>query len=578
MKRLYVALILLFISTGAFAAITDLGFDPLDQSSGAKPLGMGSAYTGATGDPNTIFYNPASIARSKGITGTFSGMKNYSLGAVYETGIGNVGFGITAKSTDDLSVEAVKASYDTNIATVGYGFSFGQFSFGVCIKDLISQRLAVTGMPDRASNSNYDGDAGMLWVPLDYLSIGVMAHNVMGQSFTIGETTEAFPKTTRAGVVFSLMGTQGLMQNDIFGMKLSVDSENGTINNNPLQNSYFGIECSLYGSLFIRGGSDSIYAPDGNLTGSSVGLGYKFGYSEINAASCKNPITDSTLAYVSFTYSPPKFSIFQEPEKKTEPGKEPITITSPQDDLSTYDDNVPVEGVTDPGAEVTINGVGAYVDSQGKFRAMQSLLQGKNFIEIEVVSGGERKTYTRKVLRKAKVVIAEEAGVDQKLVDEVVNKEADLAKREEQIKKYKEKGIEVTSMEKAFNEEKQKVLARRKELEAEKAKISERKDKVENLATLGVIEVAPNKSFEVDAPIKRGEMITWLVKAAGLNVIHGASPAFIDVTPDSEYGPYIKAAYDAGYLKMPADKMFRPNDPVKEDEAQEFFKAFGIIQ
>ncbi len=261
MKRTIIAILILLTSAGSYGVITDLGIDPLDLSSGSRPLGMGEAYTAATGDVSTLFYNPAGIARSKGLTSTFSSMNNFSMGAGYETGIGNVGFGIIYKSYDNISSEETKTSYSSNTIVLGWGASFGQFSFGISLKGLLSQRLSVAGNPDLAANSLYDGDAGILWEPLEYVTIGFVSHNALDQSYTIGGTTESFPKTSRAGIDLRLIGTHSLLASDVFGIRLAYDSESGVFGDQQVLNYYYGTEISVFDTFFLRAGGELALHP-----------------------------------------------------------------------------------------------------------------------------------------------------------------------------------------------------------------------------------------------------------------------------------------------------------------------------
>ena len=340
------------------------------------------------------------------------------------------------------------------------------------------------------------------------------------------------------------------------------------------------MECSYNEWIFIRLGESSIFKADSNISCSSFGMGLKFWDTELSFAALKDPVTEGQISFLSIVYSPPKFEIIQVAEARPEKGKpaELLSITFPDDNYETYDETISIEGQTNPQASVSINGINVFIESDGKFKAIQSLMPGKNLIEIVGSLGREKRIISRKVLRRAKVVIAEEEGLNRKIVDEVLNKEAEIIKKEEQIKKEKQKGIDVSAKEKMLASERETYASRKDELYNEKRKLEERKEKVENLVTLGVIEVSKEKSFEIESKITRGEMISWLVKAMGLTIPKIKKSVFADVPERHIYAPYIKAAFDAGLIKRPADGMFRPDDPVTEDEGEMFFKAFGVIK
>jgi hypothetical protein len=584
MKKIIFIILFIIISAGSYSIITDIGLDPLDTSSGAKPLGMGSAFVAVSDDVNSLFYNPAGLSNSNGFSATIRSIKDFSMGLSYPTRYGGFGVGFISKNYEKIERKSLESNYDSNFAFIGYGIQFDKIMFGGNIKSSLSQRLTTTGSPDAASTTGYDYDIGAIWEPLSYLSFGAVLKNISGQQFSIGSSKESFPGSTRIGIAIDLIGNESVIENDTYGCKLTYDNENGSAGEDQQkQNSYYGLQTSFNDWLFIRFGGSSVFKIDKNVGGSSFGLGYKFDDAEIDLAGVNDPITGSSVTYLSFLYMPSGVFVFPEAEEIPEeapppPPVELLKVTFPEDNYSTYDETVSVEGQADPKAAVTINGVGVYVKSDGNFKAIQSLTQGKNLIEITAVLGGEQKQFQKKVFRKAKVLIAEEEGLNKKIVNEVLNKEEELIKKQEEINKEKGKGLDVTDKENRLIQEKQQHEVKKASLYEEKKKIEERKDKVENLVTLGVVEVSPNKSFEIEAPIKRGEMITWLVKAAGLPVPKVEGRVLADVPEDNEYAPYINAAIEYGILKKPADNKFRPNDPVTEEEGQEFFKAFGIMQ
>ena len=585
MKKTILILSFLMLSACSYALVSDIGLDPLDQTSGAKPLGLGGAFAGASNDVNCLFYNPASLAHSKGIIMTEKDIQNFSLGVAYETSIGNFGAGTVYKGYEDFMVDTVRTKYVNSLALFSYGTGPDWLSFGITIKALLSQRLSIAGSPDKSSISGNDYDAGVLWKPVNYASIGLMVRNVQNGSYTLGSSEEVFPGSTRAGIVLDLLGKNSIFHSDNFGLKAAYDSESGNAGDSLKQNSFGGLEGSFNNWLFVRFGGSSIFKVDSNVSSSSFGLGLKYEDSEIDVVGLTDPITESQVSYVSLSYSPREFVLFKPPEavktvevKPVAVKKDILRIDFPKDDYVTYDENIIISGETRPKATVLINGVHAYVETDGKFKAIQPLISGKNLIEISAAIDNETRTTLRKVLRKAKVIIEEEKEVNNKIVQESLSKEAEITKKEDEIKKDKEKGVDVTQKEKDLVEVKTKAEETKVKLQEEKKKIEERKEKVENLVTLGVIEVSPEAKFEIEAPITRGEMISWLVKATGLAIPKVEEAVLIDVPKNHKYAPYIKAALDAGYLIIGPDGKFRPDDPAKQEEGQAFFKAFGIVK
>jgi hypothetical protein len=118
----------------------------------------------------------------------------------------------------------------------------------------------------------------------------------------------------------------------------------------------------------------------------------------------------------------------------------------------------------------------------------------------------------------------------------------------------------------------------KKQLEEEKKKIAEKKERLETLVTMGVVEVSPEAEFSLEAPVTRGELASWLVKAANYPLPRILTDPFRDVPKEHPLAPYIKVAVDRGLIKSFPDNTFRPNASISMAEGQEIFKKFGVIQ
>lgn len=75
-----------------------------------------------------------------------------------------------------------------------------------------------------------------------------------------------------------------------------------------------------------------------------------------------------------------------------------LIVQQPPMDLVTARSFVEVQGRTDPGAEVTINGQTAMVDSEGRFRLHVSLELGLNRIEIRAVNQLGKETTEERIV------------------------------------------------------------------------------------------------------------------------------------------------------------------------------------
>ena len=145
----------------------------------------------------------------------------------------------------------------------------------------------------------------------------------------------------------------------------------------------------------------------------------------------------------------------------------------------------------------------------------------KNLILVEAHYGGEKKTWKYKVLRKARVNVADKKEVQ------------NLAKK---------------------------------------------KESVETLVTMGVVEVTPEADFVMEAGVTRGELSSWLVKAADIKLPEVKQDLFADVPKGHSLAPYIKVIVDLGLLRPFPDGTFRPGAFVSKQEGDAIFARFGVKQ
>ena len=101
------------------------------------------------------------------------------------------------------------------------------------------------------------------------------------------------------------------------------------------------------------------------------------------------------------------------------------------------------------------------------------------------------------------------------------------------------------------------------------------------MATLGVVEGAPDGNFYPDNPVTRGEFSTWLVRAKKMAVKPPTEDVFLDVPKEHWRAPFIKAIIDAGYLKGYSNNYFGIEDPVLRREAAQIAvmtQGLGVIE
>ncbi len=91
-----------------------------------------------------------------------------------------------------------------------------------------------------------------------------------------------------------------------------------------------------------------------------------------------------------------------------------------------------------------------------------------------------------------------------------------------------------------------------------------RKQRLQQLVTLGVVEVTPGAGFKLDANLTRGDLAIWLSKTSGQPLPRVSKDVFKDVKKGDLLAPYIKLVSEAGLMAAYPDGTFRADKPINE--------------
>ncbi|MFC1767329.1 S-layer homology domain-containing protein [Candidatus Margulisiibacteriota bacterium] len=588
-----------FLCSFSFAILQEAGVNPLDLEVGARPASMGDAYTAVSGDINSIFYNPAALSKNKGFIFSIQNAQNFSIGQALTTNSGTLGFGMVYRGFNDFSYLGSTANYESNAVFLGYssdlkglatipylGFMDDSY-LGINYKYLLNQRLSPKSSAGLASSGTAGTDIGFLFAPeYNWYKVGLSFNNALGGiTYQLGATTEVEGGSTDLGIAVNIIGDEldSLFVSDSFKLLMSTDQcVSGKINNKRFLS--LGFELSFMQKYSLRFGTQQVPSGGGEASYSSSGLGIKLNPTmNLDLASYQEPVTGNPVSYISLSYMPPVFG-WGPVEAAEEVPRGFVKVTYPPKDFITYNDSLKVQGYIRTGADVYINDVMAYVGDNLYFDVEVPLNPGKNLIQIKGKFKGREETVDLKILRKAKVIIAEEEQVDRVLRVEIKGKENELKLKEKLIRERVDKAknedekrrLELEA--KKITEERTKLAERKTTLEKKKGKIKERKEKVENLVTLGVIEVSHDKQFEIESKITKGEMVSWLVKAANMPLPEVTGNVCADVPMNYKYAPYIKVVLDAGLMKTDSNNRFYPEQEVTESTGEKLFREFGVIK
>ena len=578
----FVIILVVFLSTACKASLADYGIDVFDISTGARPSGMGGAFTAIGDDSSAIFYNPASQIGVGGIALSFRDTKNISIAQVYPMDTGTIGLGLISRSIKDLPTASGLLSNSGSFGIVSYAFKLGGCSLGANLKLLLNEELQV-GSSDQ-NGSGWDVDLGILTTPKSWLRLGAMLQNILpyqtlgGASILwSGGTFENMPLLLRAGTGIKIYGDGALLNNPSRGeLLLAGDIETSLQDSSKPLMGHLGVEWKPLSDLSLRAGIDQQLNIRSVETTMTLGAGYYVEGWQLDAA-LRPSATGGGSAIFSVSYFPMEFA--QEDTAKVRY----LKISTPQDDLVTDSSSVIINGEAN-GYRVQINGLDVFVSFDSKFYVEVPLEVGKNLIEISGVHENQKISFLRHILRKAGVrlaatkVLENEKTKINKQQENILKKLAEIARRERNANLSRAEKAKIAKDKKDLRKQKEKVDLAKRNIEQKEAWVEKKKQTVEGLATLGVIQVTGKQDFDTEDKITRAELAAWLVRARGLELPKVDEAPFADVPADFWAAPYIKAVFQKGLMKPYPDGKFHPLDGIKESDGTEIMKKFDQIR
>ncbi|MFA6169381.1 MAG: hypothetical protein WC772_01240 [Candidatus Margulisiibacteriota bacterium] len=267
MKKTIVLLAILFVG-GQFsqAAVIGTTDDALTIGGGARPIGMGRAFTAIVDDADAPFINPAGLAGIKGP----QAMSMYTnlLGEVYyqefsgavPTPNGTVGLGYITTGVNNIPTTPIPTDYYDSLFLVSYSvpiarfFDYGKNVF-IGLNYKIFNRGYTGGIGQFATGTS--ADAGLLVIVNPNLSLGLCRQNILPVSMggvlrLDGGAEEALAGITKAGVAIKPIPQPKLT--------VAVDVDLPAQSARPLT-SHLGLEWKENNYLMLRAGIDQSVDP-----------------------------------------------------------------------------------------------------------------------------------------------------------------------------------------------------------------------------------------------------------------------------------------------------------------------------
>jgi hypothetical protein len=255
-----ILLLLLIAGVPAWAAEGTSGGQWLAIGVGARAAALGGAYVSLADDGAALSWNPAGLARVGGHRFTVSHVSWLS-GAAYEYG------GYAGRLGSGAGIGVVLEQGGVSWDNTGDGdFEAGDFCGALGYARRIRENVAVGGGLKLLSSklgddqaSSYAVDAGVLYEPLEGVSVGAAVRN-LGPGLDFGGGSDPLPATVAAGASYAWR--------DVL-VALDVEKQNDS---SPA--ARVGVEYKPMQNLALRGGA--VLGAESALSAFSAGVGFSW--------------------------------------------------------------------------------------------------------------------------------------------------------------------------------------------------------------------------------------------------------------------------------------------------------------
>ncbi|MFH2033793.1 MAG: S-layer homology domain-containing protein [Candidatus Margulisiibacteriota bacterium] len=604
MKKIVFSLMILIVAVST-AALATVAPDPTNISCGARTLALGKAASTLSQDINAIYSNPAGLAsisqwQLTSMSGKVLDEFSYlNFAGIYPTNLGNIGVAIVGSFVGDdhasKLMEGTEADpiyeFDYSLAPISYFNNVLLLSYSRSIDNLpvkvdfgTNLKIFSTGISGAdITNANGYGnelDMGVIVRPLDYLSIGASARNLlpadMGGKLVYGNGhEESFPVELTTGIALNVLGESGALR-QFHGQKVDFlfDIESHPTSADFPMLYHTGVEWSPMSMITIRAGIDQDASEDANgskitvnnLT-AGVGFTYKsfrfdYAYHEFVGA----PGTNNS--FFSITYGVP----FDEPRTDY------VKVTSPEDKSILKQALVTVEGTTlEEVRYLAIDDAFEPLQKDGSFTKQRELKIGKNKIKVEGFDVRKNSLETDSI-RVCRLADFPDVAPDHWAADQIGYVATLGIINGYPGGDFKPEGS-ITRAELAT------LLVRTKKLEdkIEKSSFSDLKldhwaaPYILRAAKHGIVKGYPDGSFKPRGNITRAEGLAMIARFAGIKEAD-YQENYPDIN-DSHWASQIIAGADrAGILAYLQNKMFEPGKSLSRAEAVEMLYRTGLVQ
>lgn len=267
---------------------------------GSRGPAMSGSINAVTTGVEAIRWNPAGMARGKGVEAMFSTMSyiadirvNYFALSSTIGDIGSLGISMQSINFGDIPITTIQAPEGTG-GTYSPNYINGGLTFSRAFTDRIHGGVTVKYISERVIRTSASGlafDFGVQYVSMETgVNLGVALKNLGPEMAFDGPDLESFaeipgqdpgsrPRALRLpGAEFELPSTLELglgylyKVNDQNNIELSGNFQNTNFGSDEYK---FGVEYGYHDALFLRGGYALNQNQDDNIYGASFGVGVK---------------------------------------------------------------------------------------------------------------------------------------------------------------------------------------------------------------------------------------------------------------------------------------------------------------
>lgn len=273
---------LTLLTHNSASAVNEAGLagEFLNFGVGARPLGMGRAFTAVADDVDSLYWNPAGLSTYRSSQVAFQhsplpleGSFQYLAYSQPLYALGNLGIGIVSLNSDKVpridanNIEVGSFDHRETAYMASYANKFKDNKLGLGF----TLKMAEKSIAGRSENG-FGADVGSLFIVNERVRLGAMVRNLVQPRYGFSTEKEKFPVIARTGASVKFL-------NQHLTTAIDLEKTVGTAQNPKW---HFGVEGYVIENIFLRAGIDQTEITGGmGLRWHSLQFDYGAGYQDL---------------------------------------------------------------------------------------------------------------------------------------------------------------------------------------------------------------------------------------------------------------------------------------------------------